>query len=95
MSFQSVGNVGGVPVAVMPPELTLVRVAPVRSAPVRFAPVRTAPVRVAPVSSAPLKSTLFRSTPVRSAELKSAPEPIRYPLISCQPVGRLEGAPVI
>ena len=70
MSFQLVGSALGVPV--IPPEETLVRVAPVSMAPVSRAPVRLAPVRLAPVRLAPGTPARVRSAPVRSAPVRSA-----------------------
>jgi len=77
-----------------------VRVAPVKVAPVRTALVRFVLVRVAFVRVAPERFTVFSAlsvkfTPVSDAPVRFAPGPMRYPLVSDQPVGRVGAGLVV
>ena len=61
----------------------------------RIALVRFASVRFASFSYPEYRFALVRSAPVRFASARVAVGPRRYPLVSCQSVGRAKGVPAI
>ena len=70
-------------------KLAFEKLAPVITVLVKIAPERLAPVNVALVSVVVLSERLERFTFESDAPVRSAPGPMRYPLVSDQPVGRV------